>query len=149
MLPVKVYRVTPKAILPRRASEGAVGFDLFACEEYQFYPGQMHLVRTGLIMKVEFPYAAIIVPRSSLYLKKGLIMPNSVGVIDFDYCGTGDEIKVPLLNLSDELRYVREGERIAQLIFVAVAFPQIVEVDKVPEVNSRGGFGSTGGYKEG
>jgi len=147
MLPVKVFRTHKDAILPQRSSDGALGYDIFACEDYQFYPNQFHLVRTGLIIKAEPPFGIIIAPRSSLFMKKGLIMPNSIGVIDYDYCGEGDEIKVPLLNLSDDLRYLRAGEKIAQILFVHIGFPVLVEVEEVPCSQGRGGFGSTGGYK--
>lgn len=147
MLPVKVYKCHKDAVFPQRSSEGALGFDLFACEEYRFYPNQFHLVRTGLIIKAEPPYGMIIAPRSSLFMKKGLVMPNSIGIIDYDYCGEGDEIKVPLLNLSDDLIYVKVGEKIAQILFVNIGFPMLVEVEEAPSKESRGGFGSTGGYK--
>lgn len=147
MLPVKVYRCHKDAIIPHRSSEGALGYDLYACEEYMFYPNQFHLVRTGLIIKAEPHYGMIIVPRSSLFIKKGLIMPNSIGVIDYDYCGEEDEIKVPFLNLSDDLKYIKVGDKIAQILFINIGLPMLVEVDEVPSQNKRGGFGSTGGYK--
>jgi len=147
MLPVKIFRLDSRAKMPERGTDGSVGYDICALEDYRFYPGDYHIVRTGLVVKTEPPVALFIFPRSSLFKKKRLIIPNSAGIIDFDYCGVKDEIKVPLLNIGDDLIEIKAGEKIAQMVFVCVAFPVIVEVEKV-EANSRGGFGSTGGYVE-
>lgn len=145
MVPIRIFRLDPRAKLPERATRCSVGCDIFALEDYTFYPGDFFLVRTGLVIKAEPPIAVFIFPRSSLYKNKKLIMPNSAGIIDFDYCGLEDEIKIPLLNIGDDLVYIKSGEKIAQMVFVNIAFPLIVEVDKIEE-RSRGGFGSTGGY---
>lgn len=74
-------------------------------------------------------------------------MPNSAGIIDFDYCGEEDEIKIPVVNITDKIAYINTHEKIAQAIFIKIAFPQIIEVETPPRSSSRGGFGSTGGYK--
>jgi len=144
-----VWRKDPRARLPERASPGAVGFDLFALERTEVPPGQQVLVRTGLVAKAPRPYALFLFPRSSLFRKKGLVFPHSVGVIDFDYCGEEDELMVPVLNLTSSPVVVEAGERIAQLVLLRVWEGQIREISAPPEEHSRGGFGSTGGYEEG
>lgn len=145
---IKVWRKDPRAMLPERSTVGSVGFDLYALEETPIAPQQLVFVRTGLVIKTEPPYALFIFPRSSLFKRKNLIMPNSAGIIDFDYCGEEDEVKIPLLNLGKDLTVISAKEKIAQAVFIKVAFPEVVEIG-LEEVSktSRGGFGSTGGYK--
>lgn len=145
---IKVWRIDPRAKLPERSTAGSVGYDLFALEETVIEPKGFALIRTGLVIKAEPPYALFVFPRSSLFKKKNLIMPNSAGIIDFDYCGEKDEIKIPVFNLGEETTTIQAYERIAQAVFIMVASPKLIEGDpsELAE-NSRGGFGSTGGYK--
>ncbi len=144
---LKVWRKDPRARLPERASGGAVGFDLFALEDQEIPPGEPTFIRTGLVIKTEKPYALFVFPRSSLFRKKGLIFPHSAGVIDFDYCGEEDELKILVLNLRKEPVRVSAGERLAQLVLLSVATEvELEEVPSPPASSSRGGFGSTGGY---
>ncbi|MGC9018025.1 MAG: dUTP diphosphatase [Caldimicrobium sp.] len=145
---VKVWRKDLRAKLPERGTTGSIGYDLFSLEEVIINPLELKLVRTGLVIQTEPPYGLFIFPRSSLFKKKGLIMPNSAGIIDFDYCGEEDEIMIPLLNLGKEPVLIQAGEKIAQAVFINLAFPEIIEITKeeLPK-KSRGGFGSTGGYK--
>ncbi|OAQ21635.1 dUTP diphosphatase [Thermosulfurimonas dismutans] len=145
---LKVWRRDPRARLPEKASEGAVGFDLFALEDQEILPGEPTFIRTGLVIEAPRPYAMFVFPRSSLFRKKGLIFPHSAGVIDFDYCGEEDELKILVLNLREEPVKVLAGERIAQLVLLAVATEvKLREVPRPPRSISRGGFGSTGGYR--
>ncbi|MFN3567328.1 MAG: dUTP diphosphatase [Caldimicrobium sp.] len=145
---VKVWKKDPRARLPERSTEGSVGYDLFALEDTEISPFELKLVRTGLVIQTFPPYALFIFPRSSLYKKKNLIMPNSAGIIDFDYCGEKDEVKIPLLNLGKEKALIKAYEKIAQAVFLKIAYPEIKEIsyEELPKI-SRGGFGSTGGYK--
>ncbi len=143
---VEVYRLVENAKLPQKSTEGSVGYDIFAVEDVEVKPGEFKLIRTGLVVKSECPFAVFLFPRSSLFKAKGLIMANSVGVIDFDYCGEGDEVKVPVVNIGDRVAVVKAGEKVAQMVFLYVGSPEIVEVREVPQRSSRGGFGSTGGY---
>ncbi len=145
---IRVWRKDPRARLPERASEGAVGFDLFALEDQEIPPGEPTFVRTGLVIQTESPYALFIFPRSSLFRKKGLIFPHSAGVIDFDYCGEEDELKILILNLKESPVRVAAGERLAQMVLLSVATEvELEEVTAPPARSSRGGFGSTGGYR--
>jgi dUTP pyrophosphatase len=143
---VEVYRLVENAKLPVRSTEGSVGYDVYAVEDVEVKPGEFKLIRTGLVIKSKYPFGVFLFPRSSLFKAKGLIMANSVGVIDFDYCGEGDEVKVPVVNISDRVAYVKAGEKVAQMVFLYVGSPEVVEIDKLPQSKSRGGFGSTGGY---
>lgn len=144
---VKVWKRDPRAKLLERSTEGSVGYDLFALEEISIEPGEFVLIRTGLVIEAEPPYALFIFPRSSLFKNKRLIMPNSAGIIDFDYCGEEDEIKIPVLNLGKEKVVIKAHEKIAQAVFIKITFPEIEEIFQSPKSFSRGGFGSTGGYK--
>ncbi len=143
---VMVWKKDRRARLPEKSTEGSIGFDLFALEEVEIFPFELKLIRTGLVLKTERPYGMFIFPRSSLFKKKGLIMPNSAGIIDFDYCGEEDEIKIPVVNLRKEPVKIEAYEKIAQLVFIKVGNPEIEEVTMPPSFKSRGGFGSTGGY---
>ncbi len=80
--------------------------------------------------------------RSSTPLRKGLLIPNGVGIIDQDYCGEGDELKIQVFNFREEAVTVARGERIAQGIFIPVMRVCWDEVDEMGQ--GRGGFGSTG-----
>lgn len=144
---IKVWKKDKRAKLPERATDGSVGYDLFSIEEVEIKPGEFKLIRTGLVIEPPSGYALLIFPRSSLFKNKGLIMPNSAGIIDFDYCGEEDEIKIPVVNITDKIAYINIHEKVAQAIFIKIAFPQIVEVEHPPRSSSRGGFGSTGGYR--
>jgi dUTP pyrophosphatase len=146
---VKVWKKDPKAKLPEKSTEGSIGYDLFSLEEVKIPPFELRFIRTGLVIKADPPYGLFIFPRSSLFKKKHLIMPNSAGIIDFDYCGEEDEIKIPVVNLGKEEVVVKAGEKIAQAVFIKVGAPEIEEVNSPPGRSSRGGFGSTGGYESG
>jgi len=143
---IRVWKKDPRAKLPEKSTEGSVGYDLFSLEEVSLEPGEFTLIRTGLVIQTEPPYALFIFPRSSLFKKKGLIMPNSAGIIDFDYCGEEDEIKIPVVNLGKTKVTIKAHEKIAQAVFIKVGNPEIEEVNFPPKNLSRGGFGSTGGY---
>ncbi|NPA49829.1 MAG: dUTP diphosphatase [Thermodesulfobacteria bacterium] len=145
---LRVWRKDPRARLPEKASPGAVGWDVFSLEDVVVPPKEQVLVRTGLVIAAPFPYAMFLFPRSSLFRKKGLIFPHSAGIIDFDYCGEEDELRVPVLNLREEPVEIKAGERIGQLVFLkALVEAEWEELPDPPEARSRGGFGSTGGYR--
>ncbi len=143
---VKIWKKDPKAKLPKKSTPDSVGYDLFALEEISLEPGEFALIRTGLVIQTEPPYALFIFPRSSLFKNKSLIMPNSAGIIDFDYCGEEDEIRIPVVNLGKKPVTIKAYEKIAQAVFIKVGSPEIEEINKPLKDFSRGGFGSTGGY---
>lgn len=140
---VSIQRVDPSLPLPAYHSDGAVGFDLVTRELTIVEPGKIALVPGNVIVKVPEGFALMIVPRSSLPRKKGLVCPHSLGIIDQDYHGETDEILVQVQNITDAPVTVERGERIAQGIFVKVERAQWQEVGSHGK-ESRGGFGSTG-----
>ncbi|EOS56955.1 MULTISPECIES: dUTP diphosphatase [Paenibacillus] len=130
--------------LPRKMSELASGFDLYAAvtEELTLQPGQRALVPTGIAIAMPGGLEAQIRPRSGLALKHGITCLNTPGTIDADYRG---EIKVLLINLGQEPFVIRRNERIAQMVFQIVPEVNLVQVDKLSEtVRGAGGFGHTG-----
>jgi len=102
------------------------------------------LIPANVIIEVPKFYMLMLCLRSSTPRKHGLIMPQGVGIIDNDYCGEEDEIKIQVYNITDTPVLVERGSRIAQGIFVRVDTPPQpwIEVDNMSE-KSRGGFGST------
>ena len=140
---LKIKRLDDSVRLPLRNSLKAAAFDLAAAADVAIAPHGIELIGTGLVISVPDGYFLGIFARSSLPLKRGLIVANGVGVIDADYCGPDDEIKIQVLNVTDTVVKVIKGERIAQGIVLPC--PQI-EWEEVTEVSAptRGGFGSTG-----
>lgn len=143
MIAVRIRRLRPSASLPRYESAAAAGFDLAAAEDVTIAPGQVQLVPTGLAIEVPVGMFLGIFARSSTPLKRGLIVANGVGVVDADYCGPEDEIKVQVLNVTALPVTVRAGDRIAQGILLPVTRIEWEETGEL-RTESRGGFGSTG-----
>ncbi len=142
---VQIQRIDPTLPLPSYQTKGAVGFDVITRETTMIEPGQIALVPGNVIVKVPDGYALLLVPRSSLPRKKGLICPHSLGVIDQDYHGEKDELMVQVQNISEATVTVERGERIAQGLFVKIEQAAWEEVTS-HNATSRGGFGSTGGH---
>ena len=140
---VSIQRIDLTLPLPQYHSQGAVGFDLITRETTVVSPHAIALVPGNVIVRVPEGYALLVVPRSSLPRKKGLICPHSIGVIDQDYHGEKDEILVQVQNITDQPVTVERGERIAQGIFVKTERAEWEEVLSHGK-ESRGGFGSTG-----
>jgi dUTP pyrophosphatase len=139
---VKITRLDPSLPLPAYATAGAAGFDLAAAHDVDVPPRAIRLVGTGLVMKVPDGHFLAIVARSSTPLKRGLMVANSVGIVDSDYCGPADEIKIQVINVTDAHVVVRRGDRIAQGLILRAPQVTFEEVETVGA--SRGGFGSTG-----
>jgi len=140
---VRIHRLRPAVALPRYESAAAAGFDLAAGEPITIGPGEVKLVPTGLVIEVPEGMFLGIFARSSTPLKRGLMVANGVGVIDADYCGPTDEVKVQVLNFTPAPVTLAAGDRIAQGILLPITRVEWEEVDVV-ERESRGGFGSTG-----
>ncbi len=138
-----IKRLDSTLPLPEPATAGAAGFDLAAAHDVDVPPGAIRLVGTGLVIEVPNGWFLGIFARSSTPLKRGLMVANGVGVIDSDYCGPADEVKIQVMNVTDAPVSVRKGDRLAQGILLPA--PRI-EWSEVAEVTSdtRGGFGSTG-----
>ena len=139
---VFVKRIDNELELPKYESDGAVGFDLICRENMQIEPNSITLIPSNLIVKVPKEYMLMLAPRSSLFKKKGLIMPNSVGIIDQDYCGDGDELLLQVYNITKEIVKINRGEKLGQGIFVKIKKVKFNE-SKSKFGENRGGFGST------
>ena len=140
---LKITRLDPTVPLPGYGTPEAAGFDLAASHDIVVQPGQIALIRTGLVIEVPAGYFLGIFARSSTPLKRGLMVANGVGVIDPDYSGPNDEIKLQVLNFTQSEVRVQRGDRLAQGIVLAAPRVTWDEVDQIREV-TRGGFGATG-----
>lgn len=141
---LKIKKVKENAKIPTRGSDGAAGFDLYACidEPLTLNKGDTALIPTGIAIAVPDGYAAFIHSRSGLSIKKGICLLNSVGVVDSDYRG---EVCVGVIKATNEPYTIEPGERIAQMVIQPVEIPELIEVDELDETDrGAGGFGSTG-----
>ncbi len=143
MTTVRIKRLSSSVSLPRYESEGAAAFDLAAATDVTIPPGQVVLVATGLVIEVPRGMFLGIFARSSTPVKRGLMVANGVGIVDPDYCGPEDEVKIAVLNFTTNPVLVRAGDRIAQGVLLPATRVSWQEIDAVG-TDSRGGFGSTG-----
>lgn len=138
-------RVGQSIELPSYATPGSAGLDLRVCidEPLQIAPQQTVLLPTGLAIYIADPnLAAVILPRSGLGHKHGIVLGNLVGLIDSDYQG---ELKISCWNRNQEHFTVMPGDRIAQLVFLPVVQCTFKLVESFTETNrGEGGFGSSG-----
>jgi dUTP pyrophosphatase len=138
-----VKRLDPGVPLPAAAHPGDAGLDLHAAEDVVLKPGERASVGTGIAVAISDGFAGLVVPRSGLAARHGLSLVNAPGLIDAGYRG---EVRVLLVNLDpSEPVELKRGERIAQLVVIAVEQPSVREVMTLPpSARGEGGFGSTG-----
>ena len=136
-------RLDPDAPLPQRAHPGDAGFDLRSAVEVEVRPGERALVPTGLAVAIPEGHAGLVLPRSGLASRHGLTMANAPGLIDAGYRG---EVICSVVNLDrDSAVRIGRGDRIAQLVVIAVPDLEPAWVDELPgSSRGEGGFGSTG-----
>ncbi len=137
-------KLNPAAVIPQRATAGSAGLDLKACltEPVTLQKGEHALIPTGLAVKVEEGFAAMLFARSGLAIKHGIGLLNGVGVVDSDYRG---EICVGVINQFEEAYTIEPGERIAQMVVMPVSLAPVAEADDLDQTDrGAGGFGSTG-----
>ena len=138
-------KIGQKIPLPEHATDGSAGIDLRACldEGLLIKPGETHLIGTGIAIHIADPgFAAMLLPRSGLGHKHGIVLGNLVGLIDSDYQG---ELKVSCWNRGDTEFTVKPGERICQMIIVPVVQASYEIVEEFDESErGAGGFGHTG-----
>jgi dUTP pyrophosphatase len=130
--------------LPAYATSGSSGMDIraFIPHPIKLAPMERGLFPTGLFLEIPEGFEAQVRPRSGLAIKQGITCLNTPGTIDSDYRG---EIKVILINLSNETQKIENGDRIAQLVFQKIEKIEWLETDQLGEtVRSDGGFGHTG-----
>lgn len=143
MLEVKIVNKSRNP-LPQYETEGSAGMDLRADLDAPVVLGPLEraMIPTGLFIELPLGYEAQVRPRSGLAWKKGLSMPNTPGTVDSDYRG---EIKVILINLSNETVEISPGERIAQMVVARHERVTLVEAAELGNtLRGAGGFGSTG-----
>lgn len=162
---IKVKKLNPWSKLPTRGSEYAAGYDLYADEDAEIEPGQTKLISTGIAVEIPEGYFGGIYARSGLATKQGLRPANCVGIIDSDYrgpvgvalhndCNNTMFVHSPIAeNLyriectenTESIRYVKKGDRIAQLVIQKFEPVTFEEVDELSDTDrGEGGFGSTG-----
>jgi dUTP pyrophosphatase len=143
MASLEFVRLSAAARAPVRAHDGDAGYDLHAAEPASLGPGERAGVGTGVAVAIPDGHAGLVLPRSGLALKHGIALVNAPGLIDAGYRG---EVRVLLLNTDREAGFeVEVGDRIAQLVIVAHATPDLVEVEQLTgSVRGEGGFGSSG-----
>jgi len=164
-----VWRLGDDIEMPVRMTMGSVGYDICSSTHYMFKAGDFGMIRTGLVVQPPEGYHMEIALRSSIPKKKGMLIPNGMGIIDQDYCGENDELCVPMWKFGrgsqDREVYIfnepertelnmyetewgitiSKGERIAQLVFRKSHIPRLYDKTGEPfAVEDRGGFGSTG-----
>lgn len=141
-MPLYVKKLHPNATIPTFATDGAAGFDLYACTTRIIASSSWTIISTGLAFEIPKGYYISIVPRSGLALKEGISVLNSPGIIDSDYRG---EVKVLLYNYSQTGVIIEQGSRCAQGILRKTYALDIVEVEELSGTErGSGGFGSTG-----
>jgi len=142
LIKLKVKKLNKLAEIPQYQTQEAAGFDLHSVEDVVIAPNERKLIGTGLSFEIPKGYEIQIRPRSGLAYKHGITVLNSPGTIDSDYRG---EIKVLLINHSNESFEIKVGERIAQAVIQEVIQATFEEVEELNDT-ARGnkGFGSTG-----
>jgi len=139
---VKISRLDKKLPLPQYETEGATAIDLYARLDYTVEPQSLGFIPCNVIIEVPSGYMLVVVPRSGTPKKLGLSIPHGIGIIDQDYCGPKDEIKIQVYNFTNIAVHIQRGRRLAQAAFVRVDKVQWNEVENIKQ-NSRGAFGST------
>jgi dUTP pyrophosphatase len=142
-LKIPFRRLTEAARAPVRAHADDAGCDLHAAEAATIGPGARASVGTGLALAIPEGHAGLVLPRSGLAAKHGIALVNAPGLIDAGYRG---EVRVLLLNTDREAPFeIAVGDRIAQLVVVAIGAPAFAEARELPASRrAQGGFGSTG-----
>jgi len=139
---IDVMKTFSDAHLPTYARDGDAGADLYSLHAVNILPGEYKLVSTGIAMAIPQGYVGLIHPRSGLAAKHGITVLNAPGTIDAGYRG---EIKVLLINHSNEVYFIARAERIAQLVIQKVENVFFEPVDELDATERGiGGFGSSG-----
>jgi dUTP pyrophosphatase len=134
----------PDARLPARSRAGDAGYDLSCVSAFSLAPGERAMVPTGVAVAIPAGLCGLVLPRSGLAIKHGISCVNAPGLVDPNYRG---ELRVILINHGTEVFEAVAGDRIAQLLIVPFAAPELVVVDELPDGGDdrgAGGFGSSG-----
>ena len=139
----KVSRIKEQIILPKRMTKTSAGYDFFSPEEITIAPTERVTIKTGIKSYFQEDEGLFIYPRSSLGFKHGIMLANTIGVIESDYYNNEDnegEINIKLLNTSDKTFILKKGERFCQGIFKKFLLTDDDEAEGI----RKGGMGSTG-----
>ena len=142
-LKIKILNTSQNS-LPAYATEGSSGMDIraFLLQPVSLKPLERKLIPTGLFVELPDGYEAQIRPRSGLALKQGITCLNTPGTIDSDYRG---EIKVLVINLSNEEQVINNNERVAQMVICSIQKAELIPVEQLEDTSrGNGGFGHTG-----
>jgi dUTP pyrophosphatase len=131
------------AVLPAYGTELSAGFDLASIEDVFLEPDQANVFKTGLIIQPPKDHMLMLAPRSSTFRKWGVALANTVGILDEDFCGPEDEVRLYVHNVSPLATQIPKYTRIAQGIFVPITRAEFVRQNG-PLAKTRGGWGSTG-----
>jgi dUTP pyrophosphatase len=140
---LRIVRLDERAKLPTRAHPGDAGLDLYALQAATLEPGDRASIATGIAVEIPPGQAGLVLPRSGLAARHGIAVVNAPGLIDSGYRG---ELRVLLLNTDRRQRFeLAAGDRIAQLVLVAIESPEPLEVASLAvSERGQGGFGSSG-----
>ena len=142
---LKIKKMSDTAILPTRGSEKAAGIDLYADIHEPFImilPGETKIIGSGIACEFPDGFWGMVVPRSSVGIKRHLTLPNNVGVIDNDY---RNEIMMAFTNVGEQPQMIERGERLAQMVLLPYYLFNIVETNTLSDTErGEGGIGSTG-----
>ena len=142
---LKVKKLYDNSIVPTRGSAKAAGVDLYAhleSDNIVIQPGETVMLGSGIACEFPEGYWGMVVPRSSIGIKRGLMLPNNCGVIDEDYRG---EIMIAFTNVGITNQTIENGERVAQMILLPYVLHDIVETGELSDTErGAGGIGSTG-----
>jgi len=139
---IDIVLLNNNALVPSKQHELDIGYDIYSCNQYKLIPKEVTFIETGLAIELPIGCAGFILPRSGLASKHSITSINSPGLIDPGYTG---EIKIPLINHSDEIYNLKKGERFAQLVLIEVNNANFKVVEKLNDsIRSDKGFGSTG-----
>lgn len=139
---VPIRRLDPEIPLPEYKTAGAAGQDCYAREDVIVPARGLGYAKLNFALKLPAGHFALLAARSSLH-KRGLMMGNSVGILDEDYCGDNDEYQAILYNFTDEPVTIARGERMAQIVILPYDKVTWKEVDSLGGTD-RGGLGTTG-----
>ena len=139
---INIVLLNDNAKLPSKQHELDIGYDIFSSNEFKIIPKKVTFIETGISIQLPAGCGGFILPRSGLASKNSITSINSPGLIDPGYTG---EIKIPLINHSDESYNMKTNERFAQLVLINVNNVNFKIVEKLDEsIRSDKGFGSTG-----
>ena len=144
VMDVRITRLDASLPLPAYQTDGAAGFDLAASVDMTIAPGQVTLVPTGLVIEAPPGHFIGVFARSSTPLKRGLMVANGVGIVDADYSGPEDEIKIEVYNFTAASVMVKRGDRLAQGVILPFVRASWKESAGPSDRRTRGGFGATG-----